>query len=369
MASRGCQTVFRVYLEFPGRPTGVPQFLIDGGLKLHEYLDSSSKTNHTPDYADPKLRAAMGAFIKALGQRYDTDRRVGYIAVGLLGFWGEWHTSGRDELWASEAVQREVMDAYEAAFKATPVLVRYPAGGPNWRKLAANSARPFGYHDDSFAWATMPTGKRGDRWFFLTLLEAAGPDAVNKWRQYPIGGETRPENWSGLWNETSSTPAGQEFLKCVEATHATWLMDSSINRRLDAKQHERAIAGARRLGYELHVVSAELKLDRNSGELAVSLLVTNTGVAPFYRDWPVELGAIDAAGQLVKTWKPGWKVNGLLPGDAARKWEYRAGLAAGTLRLAVRVPNPMPSGHPLRFANREQDAHLPGWLTVGEVRP
>ena len=65
------------------------------------------------------------------------------------------------------------MDAYEAAFEVTPVLLRYPAGDKDDRK-AKNVDRKFGYHDDSFAWATLDTGKKGDAWFYMTALKAAG---------------------------------------------------------------------------------------------------------------------------------------------------------------------------------------------------
>jgi len=30
--------------------------------------------------------------LPTLYQRYDGDTRIGYIQLGLLGFWGEWHT-------------------------------------------------------------------------------------------------------------------------------------------------------------------------------------------------------------------------------------------------------------------------------------
>lgn len=36
-AQRGHQAVFRLYYDYPGLETGVPQFLIDGGLEMKEY--------------------------------------------------------------------------------------------------------------------------------------------------------------------------------------------------------------------------------------------------------------------------------------------------------------------------------------------
>jgi hypothetical protein len=372
VASRGCQTVFRFYLEYPNKPTGVPQFLLEAGVGIRTNVVPGTEAEEmlTPDYEDQRLRIAMTNFIFALGRRYDGDPRIGFITAGFLGKWGEWHDHPFTELWASKAVQREVMDAYEAAFKKTPVLLRYPAG-ENDSRLAANHRRSFGYHDDSFAWATLPTGRKGDSWYFLTRVQGAGTEAMDKWRMRPIGGEVRPEVWRGLWDEPSSTPKGQEFLRCVEATHATWLMDSSISRKLAVAQRNRAIAGARRLGYEFHISTATLEVNAAKRQLLISVTLRNLGVAPFYADWPAELGAFDAQGKMVATWPPDWKLSGLLPGDAERRWAYAAdmrGLSAGDYRLLLRLANPMAGGRPLRFANRAQDEHLSGWLTLGEFK-
>ncbi|MEX0680668.1 MAG: hypothetical protein WD097_04740 [Balneolales bacterium] len=42
-------------------------------------------------------------------------------------------------------------------------------------------------------------------------------------------------------------------------------------------------------------------------------------------------------------------------------------LPGGAYTPAMRVPNPLPEGLPLQFANTTQNRHLPGWLTLIEV--
>ena len=94
VAGRGHQAVFRIWLEFPTAPTGVPRFLIDQGVKMTAWDDRNERPvarEHTPDYSDERLVKALETFIAALGRRYDHDPRVGYITAGLLGKWGEWH--------------------------------------------------------------------------------------------------------------------------------------------------------------------------------------------------------------------------------------------------------------------------------------
>jgi hypothetical protein len=98
--------------------------------------------------------------------------------------------------------------------------------------------------------------------------------------------------------------------------------------------------------------------------------IINRGIAPFYYDWPVEFGLIGANGRMTRKMASTGKITGLLPGDGPRIWGETLdvdGVAAGQYKLAMRVPNKLPSGHPIRFANKTQDADVPGWLTLGEV--
>ncbi|MBC7790374.1 MAG: DUF4832 domain-containing protein, partial [Anaerolineae bacterium] len=297
IASRGCQSVFRIYMEYPRKPSGVPEYLVRAGVKVRAWTNTNTQPlppalDHTPDYEDPRLRAALTNFIAALGARYDGDPRIGFITAGLLGTWGEWHCYPHSEWFASKTVQAEVMDAYQAAFRKTPVLLRYPAGD-NDNAHAPNGRRSFGYHDDSFAWSTLDTGRKNEDWFYLAALRKAGPAALERWRTAPIGGEIRPELWPCLW-KTAGCTKGQDFARSVRETHASWLMDSSTSMSLMPDERERALKAARSLGYELQVVKATAAL--TGRRLEVSVTITNRGVAPFYAGWPVRLMAVGSSG-------------------------------------------------------------------------
>jgi len=374
VAGRGHQTVFCVYLEWPGRKGSIPAFLVNDGLKVYKFQDlrvQPPQENQTPDYTNPKLRAVLLRFIAALGRRYDGDPRIGFITAGLLGGWGEWHgMEPRYDLFAGKDLQIAVMDAYEAAFATTRILVRYPTGGSGHQQLAPNAKRKFGYHDDSFAWGTLDTGKPSNSWFFMTAERVAGPDALDKWKTQPIGGEIRPEAWGIVFDPNPSRPEIQDFRQCVEATHVTWLMDSGMfGNKLDVRRVERAEEEVRRMGYDFYV-SAVTIAPAKTGKLPIQVEIINRGIAPFYYDWPVEFGLIGANGRMTRKMASTGKITGLLPGDGPRIWGETLdvdGVAAGQYKLAMRVPNKLPSGHPIRFANKTQDADVPGWLTLGEV--
>jgi hypothetical protein len=358
----------RVYLDYPGSKPGTPKFLLDAGVVARPYDGRKNNGKSvSPDYEDSRLRTALADFIAAFGVKYDGEPRLGFITVGLLGYWGEWHTSDHKEWFASKTVQREVMDAYLRAFRHTKLLLRYPAG-PDDPYYADNRDVAMGYHDDSFAWATMPKGDPVS-WFFLDRMTRAA--ALDKWRTQPIGGEVRPEVWDTLWDEPTGAPKGQEYGPCVDSTHATWLMNSGVFRKgLDGDRRERAIAGARRLGYEFHIAEAALETTPGNG-LHVRVRMRNAGVAPFYYPWPLDLGLLDATDRLVVTWRTDWTLTGILPNEAIRVLDdSRSGLKlpTGDYRVLLRVVSPLPHGLPLRFANQTQDASLPGWLTLGTAK-
>ena len=373
MSSRGHQAVLRIFLEYPGKKGIIPDFLVKDGLKIHKWLYTETQPEppapiETPDYEDGKLRKSLKNFLAAFGKKYDGDPRIGFITAGLLGAWGEWHTYPKDELFASKTVQREVMDAYETAFKVTPILLRYPVGDRDDRKVP-NGKRKFGYHDDSFAWGTLDTGKKDDDWFYMRALKAAGPDAEAKWKTQPIGGEIRPEAWGKVFDEKPGDKRIQDFHRCVDETHVTWLMDSGMfEKKSKADRIKRAEDQVRRMGYDFHVPGATIGGVKD-GTLPVTVEIENRGVAPFHYDWKAEWGLL-ADRSVVKTWVASGKLTGLLPGDKLRLWDDSlnvSGMKAGTYKLAVRVPNPLKTGHSLKFANKTQDADAPGWLTLGIV--
>jgi hypothetical protein len=260
------------------------------------------------------------------------------------------------------------MDAYEAAFRITPILLRYPADTTS-RTRAPNADRPFGYHDDSFAWATLDTGRKSDDWFYLAVLKQAGAQAMNKWKTQPIGGEIRPEAWGRVFDEQPGLPAIQDFRRCIEETHATWLMDSGMFAKdLSTERWRRAEAEVQRMGYEFHARAVTIGIA--DGKLPVVVEIENRGVAPFYYDWPAEFSLIED-GKTMRTWKGAGKLTGLLPGDPARIWKDLLdvrGVKPGLYQVAMRVPNTLSTGRPVRFANTTQDADAPGWLTLGEYR-
>jgi hypothetical protein len=256
-------------------------------------------------------------------------------------------------------VQEEVLTAYANAFSKTKLLVRWPSG-------VNPPAQRIGYHDDSFAYQTIDP----PNYMFLALLNAAGE--TNKWQTQPIGGEVYPPEQSCIWdtNQPSCVPTGQDFNTCVKLTHASWMINQGVfSPGFTGAQESLALAGARQLGYELYVTNAQIVDARLAGALNISLQIQNTGVAPFYYNWPVQIGVLNASNTLMQTWTTPWTLTTILPGSTNTIWNYSQisyGLAVGQYKLVLRVQNPLTNGVSFHFANQTQDADVIGWLTLGQ---
>lgn len=365
IASRGHQTALRFYLDYPTRPSGIPQFLLDGGLETRSYDEfGNNGVSESPDYDDPELRAALDAFIAALGERYDADPRIGYVQAGLVGFWGEWHTwpyngDGQPDWMPSEEAQQGILDAFVDAFPVTELQVRNPN--------AMNAPMPIGYHDDSFA-LTTKVSPRG--WHFMDNVVAAG--VTDKWQQYSIGGELRPELQSCIFSAGGcpilSEGDDNDFPGSVEQTHASWLINHyAFQTGYSAADLPAALAGAQSLGYSFRATYALVPTSTTAGPAQVGMTIANIGVAPFYYDWPITLAWADADGTVVRTAVTDWSVRQIASGGSQQFTTEvdLSGLPAGEYTLLAQVTNPLENGVPIRFANADQDADLDGWLTLG----
>lgn len=369
IASRGHQTAFRFYLDYPTKPSGIPQYLLDGGLVTHSYNDyGNNGVSVSPNYDDPNLRTAMDHFIAALGARYDGDPRVGFVQAGLLGFWGEWHTypyngsNGQPDWFASSATQGQILNDFVNAFHTTKLEVRQPN--------TQNASLPIGYHDDSFALETK-TSSLG--WHFMDNMVAAG--ATDKWKAQSIGGELRPELQSCIFS-TSGCPViedggDNDFPGSVSQTHVSWLLNHyAFQTGYSASDKPRALAGAQSMGYSFRATEALVPSTIATGSSAsVGITISNVGIAPFYYSWPITLALVNGSGTIVKQSTTSWHVSDIASG-ASKQFTGTfptSGVANGTYSLVAQVTNPLAGGAPIRFANAAQDTVKSGWLTLGST--
>jgi hypothetical protein len=384
ITARGHQAVLRFYLDYPGKPSGVPQYLFNEGLACNSYPDyGNNGESCSPDYSNPDLDEALDQFIAAFGARYDGDPAIAFIELGLLGFWGEWHTYpyngvAEPENWfASPAEQDRVISDYLAAFHKTKLLVRYPSPCDGCSVAGTdNASDPIGYHDDSFALET-DAGSTG--FHFMDLMAQAG--ATSKWQSEPIGGELYPQLQTCIFDEPYDCPSieagsdnsiygANDITESIGQTHVSWLLDqAAFDPGYSGEDLSAAQSASETMGYVFQVTSAAAQWNGGSGIL-IGAKIQDNGVAPFYYNWPVQVAAVNAQGQVVASGQVPFDLTSVEPG-APQQFTYllqsSSGFPAGTYSVVMSVPNPLQGGDPVKFANAGQDETLPGWLTLSSV--
>jgi Malectin domain len=332
-ASRNNHVIWRIYVDYPGWPFAMPQYLINAGVKLVPRSDGGV----SPQYDDPILLRAFQQLITAMGARYDGHKSIGFIQLGLLGKWGEWHTYPENNL-LSDATCDKVIGWYKAAFKTTKLQTR----GASSASIAAG----MGLHDDSFAYSTL--GNVG--WFFWPRLVSAG--FTDFWKNSPMGGETRPE-LQGQVFDPSYVPAPdyaykQDFMKCVETTHATYMFTHGafMTNSFVGVELENAKRAHARMGYNYQVTSVAVSSSASPGVVVVEVTVKQIGVAPFY--YPLNL-ALNCAG----TTESLSGVETLMESGSTKVFTYAAipadATCLGNIRLSLESPFAY-AGKPIKFA-------------------
>jgi hypothetical protein len=272
--------IWRFFVHYPGQPLRIPQYLLNAGLPLYD-----TEYGKSPSYDDPLLLDAFRQFIAALGDRYDGAKGLGFIQMGLLGFWGEWHTYPATGL-LSETTQNQVVRWFADAFSITLLQTRYP--------LASAYAARMGYHDDSFAYNTLDgaaNAGKTESWFFWPSVIRTGQ--TDFWKYAPMGGETRPEIQGEVFEE--SYPAGtvenkQDFMLCVETTHATYIIHVDAFKSSSpytGKELENARRAHASMGYNFRITRVAVASGSAAGTATVDVTVQQVGVAPFY--YPLSL--------------------------------------------------------------------------------
>jgi hypothetical protein len=272
-AARNNHVIWRVFCHYPGQPLRVPQYLIDAGVKLVPISDGTV----SPQYDDPILLKAFQQFIASLGKRYDGHKSLGFIQLGLLGYWGEWHTYPDTNLISAATIDK-VVGWYDAAFQTTQLQVRTP--------VASAYAAGMGLHDDSFGFST--TGSVD--WFFWPSVEKAGQTQF--WKKGAMGGETRPELQATIFEpgyQPGSDQYKQDFMKCVNVTHATYMFHhNAFQGGLSGTELTNARRAHAQMGYNFRVTSVGVATS-TSGTVSVDITVEQIGVAPFYYPLSLEL--------------------------------------------------------------------------------
>ena len=340
-----------------------PKFLETLGIAFTNYLSCDGDgPGRTPDWNDPRMITQVVEFVEAFGAQYDGDPRITAVQTGLLGLWGEWHQSGCEELGPSNAVKTAVREAYRRAFTNTPVQTRYP------RDPDATGAT-FGFHEDYFPSFTaeclygFPFCSDDGDWNLYYCFQTVNPSASNNWRFNPVSGESPAPPQQYAW--TNDT---EDLLTVIRNYHFSFLGPAGAHEKNAAPAVMARIK--RTLGYNLHIVSFAWPDAVYVNEpFDVGIVWSNSGSAPPYHRFPVELAVCDGEGAPLGRYAWEMDLRQVLPGVS---WSCAGRLVItseldGVYSFRLGILHPRKIGEPgVLVQSGGRDAH--DRYVLGDVR-
>lgn len=343
IAARGHQAVFRVYLDYPEKESGVPEYVWNMGVKKYTYSENGGGVS--PDYSNQNLIDFLTDFVKALAMEYDGDGRIAYITTGLIGHWGEWHVCDEiSQAMPTEAQQEQIINAFTGSFKETKILTRYPG-------TAGTTKTNIGFHDDSFTYSTLGTKSH---YFYNRLLKAG---QTNVWKAQAIGGEFRPENQKPFL-AGESMERYQSYDLCVKATHCSFLLMHGAFYDLNEAEIAKANEASAQLGYDFYIEKVNVK--KSDGTVSIKVTIKNKGVAPIYASPDVFIGTDSDEIKCEQ------QISQLMPG---KSMTFTAELAAETGdSIHIRFGSLYDGCVSIRFSNKGATDSEDGAFILGTVK-
>lgn len=346
--AEGKHIVLRFICDLPGDEAhmDIPDWLYEKTGGAGKAYDISYGKGFSPDYGNPTFLACHQAAVTALGERYGQDNLICYIELGSLGHWGEWHIKTSEGLvpMPDQAVRAQYVKHWADAFPNAALLMRRP--------FAEGAAYGMGLYNDM-------AGSPDSTASWLNWIEEGGEysqtgeeDALvpmpEAWKTAPIGGEFT----SSVPMEQLLGPDLDQTISLLRQSHTTFLGPKIADEAME--EGYAAVLGS--LGYRLWISDLTLSAPCGGG-IQVDLTWQNSGVAPFYFDWPVYLRVADRDGRLLEWVAVDLDLRQLLPGEAAETssvvhqipgWD-----SLDDYSLQLVVVDPMTQRPAVRFANAD----------------
>jgi hypothetical protein len=318
-----------------------PKWLFDAGCKGFEYEvggdDPTSGGKRIkriePDYADPLYLAKHGAFLRALGQRYDGHPCVEFLDIGSYGVWGEWHTKHP----ASVEVRKSIVDMYLTAFKKTQLVFM----SDDAEVLAYALQNGTGFRRDGVGSPWHEKNWIGSKKY------AAVQGMADTWKKAPIVFE-----WFGNYDYLKSRNwSFDDAVNFMLTNHVTLINDNFGKFPPEARPQLDKLARLAGYRFVLRELSHPTAVKRGAN-LGVNMRWANVGVGKLYRPFKLHLSLLDAVGVQVldaeakadpREWLPGER-------DLAATLRIPPTLKPGDYALTVTLADPSGQRPPLRLA-------------------
>jgi len=303
LPQKNAKVIPRVYLDWPGSGSYWPSDLTSG------------------DFTSAAFKARLVRLITRLGQVWDKDARVAFIQTGLIGQWGEQHDPA-----PTGDLAAQMGAAFASAFPHKLLENRYPGA----------FSQPWGIYWDSFGCdQNAQMHALGSRYASAPYEGEIAYDYCKPAGQSPLDDLSKPENTSKIVN----------LVRDFHTTALGWIADAPYESETAAGTD----ALQKAFGYRFVIDEARFPARAHAGSsLGLTLQITNTGSAPFYYRFPLEVSLLDSASHL-----PVWKgiadsvdVRAWLPGDAwdAAAQRYMTPAPSNQVSISLPLPAELASG-------------------------
>lgn len=333
--------IFRVVLDYPGKVghMDIPDWLYaelkaDGSWYEHEWGSGFS-----PNYNNQILINYHEKLITALAERYNQDSFIAFIELGSLGHWGEWHTLQQEGIeipFPKLSIAETYIKHYTERFIDKILLMRRP------HQIALDNN--MGLYNDMFgrrdhtidefhSWVT--------NGYTFWLTGEKHPSMNDSWRIAPIGGEFAPTK---EWGDYFSPSSIAETMEQLQTTHVSWLGPSSPAYYSPNGNYQKEINRLlEKIGYHFWLAEAKYKNSIKAGsKLSMKMKWENSGVAPFYFEWPLEISLANAEGKIIYKETASADIRKWLPGSHSIKEiiSIPQDLKKGVYRINVAILDP-----------------------------
>ncbi|MEO5913362.1 MAG: DUF4832 domain-containing protein [Luteolibacter sp.] len=286
ISRRGHQGILRFYFVYPGKQTAVPDYI----KALPDYHEtqgiSENKPTGFPDWSNPELKRFVKEFHTRFAARYDHDPRLAFVQTGF-GLWAEYHIyDGPFKLgdtFPDKAFQTEFLNHLAFTYNDTPWSLSVDAADKQVTPIGGNDALlklPFGVFDDSFL-CKQHAEENELNWNAMRRA---------RYLREPAGGEFSYYNDRDQKLALAPNgPHGVSFEHDAGAFHISYMIG---NDQPDYQPMARIKQASLACGYKFRITafSANAAMSR--------VTVSNTGVAPIYRDAFVAVNGVRATGSL-----------------------------------------------------------------------
>lgn len=308
--NEGIRVIPRVYLCWPHDEQNAEgtRVEVEYNGKV-QYIDEHWPEDMTVnDYESDQFKERVVKLIEKMAKAWDEDKRVAFVEMGLIGYWGEQHSPT-----PTLEIQKILADAFIKYFKHKKVMIRYPDQFKDYDN--------FGFYNDSFGHAN----EMGRVPLFIER---------DIWRNSVYGGEVAYNygNWQlqpgANPDETLTEPEHLNYqLECIRLLHANhvgWIGQYTAD---NPQVAEGAAKVQKALGYRFVIQNAKFTqcLDASHNELSLEMNIVNVGSSLLYEYAPIRVVLMNPTNRKV-VWSAEFTTTDgskWLPGD---KWDNTKGV-------------------------------------------